>query len=167
MTDTNHPPTGSILAEAEAIVHGSRQADYGTPLANHSRTAALWSAYLGIPVTARQVCMLNILQKVSRDAYRSKRDSLVDIAGYAENANLCERESPLNEWLDTAVKLHKAAGLELPTVERPVGGVTFVPETGPLPLMPEGLRGSLTGVVECTRCGEMNACPDHPQPDVG
>lgn len=90
MTDTNHPPTGSILAEAEAIVHGSRQADYGTPLANHSRTAALWSAYLGIPVTARQVCMLNILQKVSRDVHHSKRDNLVDIAGYAENANLCE-----------------------------------------------------------------------------
>ena len=80
----------SILAEAEAIVHGDRQADYGTPLENHSRTAALWSAYLGHPVTARQVCMLNILQKISRDVHHSKRDNLVDIAGYAENANLCE-----------------------------------------------------------------------------
>lgn len=79
----------SILAEAEAIVHGDRRASYGTPIDNHSRTAALWSAYLGIPVTARQVCMLNILQKISRDAFSAKRDNLVDIAGYAENANLC------------------------------------------------------------------------------
>ena len=82
----------SILSEAEAIVGGARQADYGTPLANHSRTAALWSVYLGITVTPRQVCMMNVLQKVSRDANAPKRDNLVDIAGYAENANLCEPE---------------------------------------------------------------------------
>jgi len=88
----------SILSEAADIVGGSRQADYGTPLANHSRTAALWSAYLGIPVTARQVCMLNILQKVSRDVHAPKRDNLVDIAGYAENAHLCER-GPLDPSL--------------------------------------------------------------------
>lgn len=88
----------SILSEAADIVGGSRQADYGTPLANHSRTAALWSAYLGIPVTARQVCMMNVLQKVSRDVHHSKRDNLVDIAGYAENANLCE-PGPLDRSL--------------------------------------------------------------------
>lgn len=88
----------SILSEAEAIVGGARRADYGTPLANHSRTAALWSVYLGITVTPRQVCMMNVLQKVSRDANAPKRDNLVDIAGYAENANLCER-GPLDPSL--------------------------------------------------------------------
>lgn len=78
---------GSILFDAEMAVNGSRQADYGTPAENHGRTAALWSAYLGVKVTARDVCMLNILQKVSRERHCAKRDNLVDIAGYSENAS--------------------------------------------------------------------------------
>lgn len=98
MTSIYPPPqTGSILEEAAAIVSGPRRADYGTPLDNHSRTAALWNAYLAtapgeVPraLDARDVCMLNILQKISRDRFYPKRDNLVDIAGYAENANLCE-----------------------------------------------------------------------------
>lgn len=83
----------SVLREAERIVDGPRRDDYGTPLANHSRTAALWSAYLGVPITPRQVCMLNVLQKVSRDAHAPKKDNLVDIAGYVRNAQLVEWES--------------------------------------------------------------------------
>lgn len=88
MTDSD-PQATSILDEAKVLVHQNRREDYGTPAENHARTAALWSAYLGgITITARDVCMLNILQKVSRDAYNGKRDNLVDIAGYAENAQL-------------------------------------------------------------------------------
>lgn len=77
-----------ILTEAQSIVDGPRRDDYGHPAVNHGRTAALWSAYLGVEVSARQVCMLNILQKVGRDAHREKRDNLVDIAGWARNAEL-------------------------------------------------------------------------------
>lgn len=86
-----------ILSEAASIVGGARHQDYGTPLANHQRTADLWNAYLRCspsekpqPLTPRDVCMLNILQKVSRDRHAPKRDNLVDIAGYARNAELCE-----------------------------------------------------------------------------
>ena len=78
----------SVLVEAYEVVHTARAADYGTPHANHKQTAELWSAYLGYAITPRQVCILNILQKVSRDAFRVKRDNMVDIAGYAENAEL-------------------------------------------------------------------------------
>lgn len=78
----------SVCQEDHGIVHGARRQDYGTPAENHERTARLWSAYLGVPITARQVCLLNALQKVSRDAHAPKRDNLVDIAGYAENADL-------------------------------------------------------------------------------
>lgn len=80
----------SILSEAQNIVDGDRQQTYGTPLENHTRTAELWSAYLGTKVTARDVCMMNILQKCSRDRFKPHRDNLVDIAGYAENAQRCE-----------------------------------------------------------------------------
>lgn len=83
----------SPLSEATAIVYAGRQ-HYGTPRENHERTAALWSAYLGVPITARQVCICNVLQKVSRDAHQPGRDNLVDIAGYAENAHLCGEAQP-------------------------------------------------------------------------
>lgn len=78
----------SVCQEAHSIVHGPRRQAYGTPAENHERTAHLWSTYLGVPITARQVCILNVLQKVSRDVHAPKRDNLVDIAGYAENADL-------------------------------------------------------------------------------
>lgn len=88
------PPnaTETVLEEAQRIVLGARRDDYGTPLENHSRTAALWNAYIGSSIhvlTARDVCMLNILQKVSRDRHCPKRDNLVDIAGFALNAAMC------------------------------------------------------------------------------
>lgn len=78
----------SVLAEAGAAVNGPRQGDYGHPAHNHARTAAMWSAYLGVPITPRQVCILNVLQKCARDANRPIRDNLVDIAGWAENGEM-------------------------------------------------------------------------------
>lgn len=82
----------SILEEAVRAVHGARNDDYGSPLTNHSRTAAFWSAYLGIPISPEQVCMLNILQKVSRGMNRITRDTLVDISGYAANVEMIQAE---------------------------------------------------------------------------
>ena len=79
----------SPLKLAVRAVYGERNFSYGEPRINHERTAQLWSAYLGIKVTPRQVCMMNILQKISRDRHREIPDNLVDIAGYAENAHLC------------------------------------------------------------------------------
>lgn len=80
---------GDVLADAGAAVRLARRADYGPPKENHERTAAMWTAYLGVAVTARHVCMMNVLQKASRDAHRAKHDNLVDIAGYAANAGEC------------------------------------------------------------------------------
>jgi len=71
-----------------AAVGRERAADYGTPEENHARTAALWSAYLGTPVSSHDVCMLNVLQKVSRAKHKVTPDSLLDVAGYAANAEL-------------------------------------------------------------------------------
>lgn len=90
-----------ILKEAESIVNGDRMKFYGHPSANHGCTAALWTAYLNrrcdrgdagyvLELSARDVCMLNILQKISRDANRRKEDNLTDIIGYAVNAAMIE-----------------------------------------------------------------------------
>lgn len=86
----SEPNQGSVvLDEAKRLVYADRRESYGTPFENHSRTAALWSAYLGTEVSARDVCMMNILQKVGRDRHAAKLDNSIDIAGYAENAELC------------------------------------------------------------------------------
>ena len=84
----------TILDEAATVTEGDRNTFYGDPSVNHECTALMWSAYLSrlhteeVVVKARDVCMMNILQKVSRDANMPKRDNLVDIAGYARNAEM-------------------------------------------------------------------------------
>lgn len=80
----------TVLEEAESIVNGPRRESYGPPAVNHGRTAVLWGAYLGIELAARDVCMLNALQKIGRDAHIPTRDNLVDIAGYMRNAELMD-----------------------------------------------------------------------------
>lgn len=85
-----------ILQKAAEVVYGPRRRAYGHPTQNHNCTATMWNSYLKrrfgvcVALTARDVCLLNILQKVSRDANRPAEDNLVDIAGYAENAALVE-----------------------------------------------------------------------------
>lgn len=65
--------------------------DYGTPSTNHQLTADLFSAWLSrrlrqdIRLSAEDVCLLNAIQKMSRLAFRTKNDSLLDISGYVEN----------------------------------------------------------------------------------
>ena len=94
----------TILEEAAELVNGARQASYGHPAINHGTTAELWAIYLGrknpgVEITAEDVCFMNMLQKISRHMNSPKRDNLVDLAGYAENAGMIavleeEREEP-------------------------------------------------------------------------
>ena len=77
-----------ILETVDKIVTGSRQATYGHPLDNHTRTAEMWSAYLGIKITAEQVCDLNALQKISRAAHKTMthyEDNEIDAIGFIIN----------------------------------------------------------------------------------
>jgi hypothetical protein len=95
------PPAApvSVLDEAVRIVHGPRRKEYGHPLDNHTLTADYYNGYLrkrypGIQITAEDVCILNLLQKVSRMATTNTitRDGLVDICGYAANVELVQDE---------------------------------------------------------------------------
>lgn len=83
----------NVLEEANDIIHGARNKTYGHPLDNHSRTAALWSAYLGIPISPEQVCWLNALQKISRTCSGVyHRDNITDVCGYAGNVEMIHDE---------------------------------------------------------------------------
>ena len=78
----------SILLEAHGLVHGDRQVAYGHPFHDFSRTAALWSAILGHPVTAQQVGLCMCAVKISRQCNAPKRDNMVDLAGYAATVQM-------------------------------------------------------------------------------
>lgn len=79
----------SILDEAQKIVEGSRQQEYGTPENSFSTIGKYWSMYLstcacpGEEISAHDVAMMMVLFKVARESNQHKRDNLVDIAGYA------------------------------------------------------------------------------------
>lgn len=82
----------SILLEAEALTEGARQASYGSPLDDYTRTAKLWSAILGHEVTAEQAILCMVAVKISRECHRAKRDNRVDGAGYFKCLDMVEQE---------------------------------------------------------------------------
>lgn len=91
----------NILREADRLIHGDRNKQYGHPLDNHTTTAEFWNIYLKtvsdrgkVFLDTEDVCFLNILQKISREATTGarKRDTITDIAGYAGNIEMCREE---------------------------------------------------------------------------
>lgn len=74
----------AVLEAALAAVNGERNASYDEPEDNFGRISMLWTAYLGFEVSATDVAVMNILQKVGRLMHTpDHHDSWVDIAGYA------------------------------------------------------------------------------------
>lgn len=78
-----------ILAEADRIIHGERAQSYGSAEDSFTRIGQMWTAYLGVEVDAYDVAMLMTLMKVSRGKTDVKRDTAVDIAGYAALSERC------------------------------------------------------------------------------
>lgn len=93
MTDTNE----SILQEAHRLTHGPRNVDYGHPLDDYTRTAALVSALLAhkltSPITPDEMTLCMCCVKMSRHINAPKRDNMVDLAGYAWCTHACAEEA--------------------------------------------------------------------------
>lgn len=83
------------LEEAGRIVRGSREDTYGPAERNLSRIAEMWSAYLSVSLTARQVAVMMVLLKASRDAFKPKHDNMVDICGYAYLADMIDNDTAI------------------------------------------------------------------------
>lgn len=81
-------PAQSILEEAQSLVHGDRGEAYGHPFDDFSKTALIWSAIFGIPVTPEQVALGMVGVKISREINKPKRDNRVDGAGYFETLDM-------------------------------------------------------------------------------
>ena len=73
----------SIFDEAEKLVNGDRQKDYGEPRENLERISEIWSGVLGLSVTAEQVALCMAGLKLARLGFDpTNHDSLVDACGY-------------------------------------------------------------------------------------
>lgn len=85
-----------ITEQAHNLVRGARRSVYGHPLDDYTRTAQLFSGILGITITAEQAILMMIAVKISRLTNSpDHRDSIIDLAGYAECLDLV-REEKLN-----------------------------------------------------------------------
>lgn len=86
-TDTNVTSAdkrAALLREAERLVNGDRNTQYDEPAADFARTAAMWSAYLGVPVALHDVAAMMALLKLARIRHSpTHRDNWTDLAGYA------------------------------------------------------------------------------------
>lgn len=71
-----------ILSEANTLICGDRQAQYGPPAENFERIAAGWRVILGCDVTASQVALAMAWLKIARVVNGPHRDSYVDGAAY-------------------------------------------------------------------------------------
>lgn len=79
----------SALQEAQRLVHGARDQDYGHPIEDYTRTGRIWGALLGLPdIDPRICCLMMAGVKLSREIHKPKRDNRVDLAGYAECAQM-------------------------------------------------------------------------------
>lgn len=73
----------TILDEAARITSQDRRQEYGNATRSFATIARLWSATIGYEITPDQVVLMMIQLKIARQMNGYKRDSLVDIAGYA------------------------------------------------------------------------------------
>lgn len=84
-----HEAPVTILQEAQSLVHGARNADYGHPADDFAAVAKAFNAYIEKkyntvgPLEATDVPIFQMIVKIMREANKPKRDNLVDIAGYA------------------------------------------------------------------------------------
>lgn len=88
--NTEMPLRAQLLREAEEITCGDRHMDYGDPVENHERIAAIASAATGHHLSAHDVVMVLIAAKMARARISPlKRDHYVDIMAYAGIAYEC------------------------------------------------------------------------------
>lgn len=80
---TDPPPRAQLLRQAETLVCGDRNRDYGPPAEDWGRAATMWTALFGRTFTAHEVAMAMVCIKLSRIAHTPNHyDSWVDAAGY-------------------------------------------------------------------------------------
>lgn len=92
-------PAPSFLQQADMLINGDRQQDYGDKLQNFSQIAMLWQGTLAAKlapdasITPEDVALCMIQVKIARLAKKPDHfDSILDVAGYAGCYNKLQEE---------------------------------------------------------------------------
>lgn len=84
--ESSNRPGQSEMIEADQLVNGDRQADYGSPRENYNGIAKVWSGLLAPilkrDITPEEAALMMVGLKLQRQAMKHKRDNLVDAHGY-------------------------------------------------------------------------------------
>lgn len=94
---TGKPFVEPITEEAYRITNRDRRDVYGHPLEDFTRIGTMWAAIFGHDVTPEQVGLCMIAVKMGRLCHtQGHRDSLVDIAGYANTLDMIRQRKDAN-----------------------------------------------------------------------
>lgn len=86
----------TIFDEAQSLVNGKRQEDYGSPRDHFTAVAKVWSGFLtaalGTDVALEWYHVPNMMAmfKITREGHTHKHDNLLDAIGYLGLASDCE-----------------------------------------------------------------------------
>ena len=83
----------SILEEAQEILEGERDSDYGDPVANFNRISRIASSILDYTISPEECVVVMMAVKLSREQYKHKRDNLVDLVAYTEIYNRVKEQN--------------------------------------------------------------------------
>lgn len=122
---TTQPVRSQVLTEAEALVNGDRQADYGPPEVNFQRIATMWQVlFPERQWTPADAALAMAAVKLARAVQSPKRDTAVDLAGYAALwAELTEGD----QWIITSSPRHLLTTEEAKRIAADLRDGTLVP----------------------------------------
>lgn len=81
----------SLLMQAERVVNGDRNEQYGDPNIAFQEYADILSTTFDIHLTPEQICKVQMAIKLGRLKYKFKEDSLLDLMGYSEILNRLQK----------------------------------------------------------------------------
>ena len=100
--------TKEYLTTAIELITGPRANDYGYKVINHQNIGKLWSAYLGVPITAHDVAICMALLKIARAKFGNPTpDTYIDGSAYMAIAGECRKLEKPKDFLEEAEKEKK------------------------------------------------------------